>query len=217
MENNGELAQLLDFRKDPPDEIVALAEAAKKRHAGVGAVIFYGSCMRNGRFDDGIADLYLLADNYRRAYSSFLPAFLNRLLPPNVFYIEIPYMGRILRAKYAILTFEDFYRGASRWFHSYIWGRFAQPCGIVYRRSEKDEKEVLKSLAEALVTFVRNAAPQAPEVFSARDLWQTGLGLSYSCEFRPENPDALVRLFESAADYYEKITGPALQGFRILL
>ncbi|NCP78777.1 MAG: hypothetical protein GW833_06415, partial [Desulfuromonadales bacterium] len=53
-----------------PVGIAALAEAARARHRGVAAVLFYGSCLRSGRADEGLADLYLLVDNYSDAFNS---------------------------------------------------------------------------------------------------------------------------------------------------
>lgn len=197
-------------RRTLPPEIIALAEAAQKRHDGVAAVLFYGSWLRSGRVDEGIADLYLLVDQYQRAFGSRLQAFLNHLLPPNVFYLELPYGGLTLRAKYAVLTMDDFQQGARNWFHSYIWGRFSQPSGVVYVRNEKDATQITEVLLQALRTFVRRTLPQLPDVFTIRELWGTGLSLSYRCELRSEKPNAAVRLYDAAPDYYEAVTDQLL-------
>lgn len=194
-----------------PPEVSALAKAARQRHAGVGAVLFYGSCMRGGRFDEGIVDLYLLVDDYYRAFDSRLQALLNRLLPPNVFYLEVAHGGKTLRAKYAVLTLNDFSRGARQWFHSYIWGRFAQPSGLVYARDGESAARVQEALSDAVGSFLRRALPQAPECFTIRELWIRGLSLSYRCELRSENPAATARLFDAAPDYYEAVTPGAFQ------
>jgi len=229
-------------------EVTALAEAARLRHDGVVAVLFYGSCLRINRTDEGIADLYLLVDDYHRAFGSRLQALMNRLLPPNVFYLELPYEGKTVRAKYAVLTLEDFGKGAHRWFHSYIWGRFAQPSGLiyarnaentaqiqealtravrtfvrriwgrfaqpsglVYARNAENTAQIQEALTRAVRTFVRRTLPQAPEVFTIRELWITGLSLSYRCELRSENHSNTVRLFDAAPEYYEAVTHEALK------
>jgi hypothetical protein len=194
-----------------PAEVTALADAARQRHDGVSAVLFYGSCMRSNRFDEGIVDLYLLVDDYRRAFGSRLQALLNRLLPPNVFYLEVPYGGKTVRAKYAVLTLDDFDRGAREWFHSYVWGRFAQPCGLVYSRTPGDGERIQESLAWAVRTFMRWALPQAPETFTIRELWSTGLSLSYRCELRSEDHAKTVRLFDATPAYYEAVTPAAME------
>ncbi len=197
--------------RQAPMEVAALAEAARKRHDGVAAVLFYGSCLRSSRVDEGIADLYLLVDDYHSAFGSRLKALMNRLLPPNVFYLEVPYAGKTLRAKYAVLTLGDFCAGVHQWFHSYLWGRFAQPSGLVYVRNEEIAVQVRDALILAVCTFVRRALPQAPETFTTRELWATGLSLSYRCELRSENPAAAVRLYDAAPDYYDAVTPEVLQ------
>jgi hypothetical protein len=192
-------------------ELAALAEAARQRHDGVVAVLFYGSCLRSSRVDEGLADLYLLVDDYHRAFGSRLQALMNRLLPPNVFYLELPYEGKTVRAKYAVLTLDDFVKGSHRWFHSYIWGRFAQPSGLIYARDGETAALIQEALTLAVCTFLRRALPQAPEVFTIRELWSTGLSLSYRCELRSEKPAATVRLFDAAPEYYEAVTPEALK------
>jgi hypothetical protein len=177
----------------------------------VQAILFYGSCLRMGDDRGGLVDLYVLVDSYRAAYRRPLLAVLNKLLPPNVFYLEVPYKNRMVRAKYAVLSLTDFECGTSKsWFHSYIWGRFAQPTGLLYARNNQVTKQVQSSLAQAVLTFIARALPQVPSPFTARDLWRKGLELSYRAELRAERPHKLIRLFEAAPDYYEHITREAL-------
>jgi len=193
-----------------PTGIAVLAEAARARHGGAAAVLFYGSCLREECIDEGIADLYLLVDNYHTAFRSHLQAAANRLLPPNVFYLEVPFEGKTLRAKYAILSLRDFQRGAQVWFHSYIWARFAQPSAAVYVRDPETAALIHRAQARAVRTFVHRTRPRLPPVFTARELWSTGLNLSYRCELRSERPGTAVRLFDAAPDFYETVTQLAL-------
>lgn len=213
MSSNDPLQEVLQkwSARPAPAGIAALADAARRRHAGVTAVLFYGSCLRSSRADEGIADLYLLVDDYQVAYGARFKAAMNRLLPPNVFYLETPWEGRILRAKYAVLTLDDFEKGARSWFHSYIWGRFAQPAGLIHARDSDTGDRIHQALAWSVRTFVRHALPQAPEIFTPRELWCTGLSLSYSCELRSEGPGTAVRLFDAAPDYYTAVTREALR------
>ena len=78
-----------------PAAIVAVADAARRRHgSGIAAVLFYGSCLREADDVGGIADLYLLADSYGQVHRRLSMRALNRLLPPNVYYIEATFEGR---------------------------------------------------------------------------------------------------------------------------
>jgi len=122
-----------------PDPVVTLGQSLRQRFgAHALAVLFYGSIRRSRNDEGGIVDLYVLVDRYRDAYSSFLPALANRLLAPNVYYLEAACAGRTVRAKYAVLTLDHFERGIARWFHPYLWARFAQPCGFGHVQAGRD-------------------------------------------------------------------------------
>ena len=176
------------------------------------AILFYGSCLRTGDDRGGLVDLYVLVDRYRAAEPRRILAALNKLLPPNVFYIEVPFEDRVVRAKYAILSLTDLKNGTSRrWFHSYIWGRFAQPIGLIYACNEQIAMRVQSALAQAVLTFIGRVLPLVPSPFTARDLWRKGLSLSYQAELRAERPEKLTRLFEAMPNYYENITRSAME------
>lgn len=203
--------------RDLPQEISVLADAARELHGeSVLAVLFYGSCLRSKTVHEGLADLYLLVDDYRSAYDSHALAFFNKLLPPNVFYLEVPFAGQILRAKYAVLSLSDFRKGVTCWFHSYIWGRFCQNSSIAYARDESVVRQIRDILALAVVRFVTEALPQMPNPFTARELWSRGLALSYRSELRTEQPESVAaRLFDVDPDYLHGLTSPVLEAFPV--
>jgi hypothetical protein len=175
------------------------------------AILFYGSCFRTADDSDGLVDLYVLVDDYRSAGKSRTQIVASRVLPPNVFYLELAFRDRVVRTKYAVLTLADFQRGTStEWFHSYLWGRFSQPTGLVYARSSEVAQLVKAALAQAVITFLTRVVPQLNSRFTARELWYTGLTLSYRAELRSERQDNLVKLFDSAESYYEQLTHAAM-------
>ncbi len=198
--------------REPPDGVRALAEVLLNRYGEVTqAILFYGSCFRTGDDTDGLVDLYVIVDSYRAALPNRLQAMANKLLPPNVFYLELPVQDRVVRTKYAVLSLKDFQRGTSKqWFHSYLWGRFAQPAGLLYARNKQVEKQVEMALAQAVITFITRVMPGVEERFTARDLWHHGLLLSYRAELRSEKPDKLVHLVDAAPEYYEQVTRAAM-------
>jgi hypothetical protein len=193
--------------------ITALAEALLARYGdAVKAILFYGSCFRKGGDDEGMVDLYLLVDEYHHAYRSPFHAFLNKLLPPNVFYLEMPYKERIMRAKYTVFSFKDFQQGTTRsWFHSYLWGRLAQPMGIVYTSDARTAEGVYAAMANSVITFITRVLPSMPAQFTCRELWRKGLELTYSSELRAERENKLVALFDFAPQYYEQLTNMAME------
>jgi hypothetical protein len=194
------------------DPVKALAERVLAQHGeSVQAIVFYGSCLRSGDDRGGMVDLYAIVDRYRSAYRSWGWGLLNKLLPPNVFYLEITAEGRVVRAKYAILSLVDFERGVSpAWFHSYLWGRFAQPTAVLYARCPEAAERVHAALGQAVVTFLTRVIPCLPVQFSVKDLWLKGLSLSYRAELRAERPEKVAGLFQASSGYYEEITAAAL-------
>lgn len=175
------------------------------------AVLFYGSCLRSGDDLDGLVDLYLLVDDYRRAYAGRSQAFINALLPPNVYYLECEYEGQVVRTKYAVLSLADFQKGTSlRWFHSYLWGRFCQPTALLYASNDEVARLVQTGFTQSVLTFVQRVLPRVAPDFTAGDLWCRGFELSYRAELRSEKPEKRARLFDAAPGYYEKITPIAL-------
>jgi hypothetical protein len=194
------------------DAVNALAKRVLALHgASVQAIVFYGSCLRSGEDRGGMVDLYAIVDRYRSAYPSRVLALLNKMLPPNVFYLEIPVEGRVVRAKYALLSLADLERGVSTaWFHSYLWGRFAQPTAVVYASGPEAAERVHAALGQAVVTFLTRVIPCLPAQFSVKDLWLRGLSLSYRAELRAERPEKVAGLFQASSGYYAEITAAAL-------
>ena len=191
-----------------PPSIVAVAEAARRRQgSGIAAVLFYGSCLRAGN-DEGIVDLYLLADSYDQVHRSRLMRILNRLLPPNVYYIETPFEGRTVRAKYALLTLAQFERLVERTtLQSYFWARFAQPTVVLWARTSAVQERVTQALAAAVATTAHETrlllGPEAPR----RGVWVRAFYEAYRTELRAESPERGLALYDTFAERYDAITG----------
>ena len=200
--------------REPSPPVRLLVEEILSRYGeAVQAILFYGSCLHKGEDLDGLFDLYVLVDTYDSVNRNSMLAALNKLLPPNVFYLEVPFEKQTVRAKYAILSLTDLQKGTSRnWFHSYLWARFSQPTAMVYVRDEKIAKQVNIAFAQAVVTFVTMVLPRLQPKFTIRELWHKGLEFTYKAEFRPERPVQQVRLFDAAPDYFEDITCMAFGG-----
>ena len=190
----------------------ALAEQIRARHgAAVRAVLFYGSCLRHGDDQEGVLDLYVLVDDYRSAYASWAHAAMNRLLPPNVFYLEARVGDRVVRGKYAVLACRDLTRRTSaRTFEPYFWARFAQPCAFIYAADEQVRRDVAAALSTAILTTVGCGVPLVAPRFSSRELWTRTWSETYRSEVRAERPGAAEALWASAPDRYEQVTRLAL-------
>ena len=190
------------------NELLGLRDALLQQYNGaVDAMLFYGSCLRSGDALDGLVDLYLVVDDYRNAYRKPLPALFNRLLPPNVYYLETRVNGNRVRTKYAVISLRDLEHGTSpRWFHSYLWGRFSQPYGLLYSRNCETSLRVQRILAQAVLTFLTRVLPALPERLDSAAMWQQGLALSYQAELRVEKPERAIELYESWEDHFRAVT-----------
>ncbi len=196
------------LRDNLPEAILVLSEDMRRRFGdAVDAVVFYGSCLRKKDPLDGVVDLYVIVSSYRQAYPSPRTALLAAILPPTVGYVEMNSPAGPVRAKYAVISLRDFKRGTcGRWFHSYLWGRFAQPCVLTYARGEAEEQAVVGCLAGACRTLIGRTLALAPMPASASDLWINALDLSYETELRPESGGRARELVEANPSYYQDVT-----------
>lgn len=209
-----------ETRRAVSAEAMALSDALRARHGGtVLATLFYGSCLRPptpdalgpGGADERLYDFYLLVDDLRAANDSGLRAFGNRVLPPNVYFLQTPFESGTVRCKYAVLTLAQFAEGCSaRYFHNYFWGRFAQPAAVAFARDEDTRVAIDAALAEAVATLIGRAAPLLDAPFTPADLWTRAFAESYRCELRPETPERAGQIYRADATRYDAITADAL-------
>lgn len=194
-------------------EIGLLGDTLVRRYGeAVVGVLHYGSCLRNSDPYDGLVDLYVIVDTYRAVYGASLRALLSWLLPPDVFYLEVPAARGTVQAKYALLSLPQLKRGTRRWFHPYLWGRFAQRVALVHSRDEAATRALLEAAGQAVLTFIAATLPVLPRRFSAKDLWEQGLGLSYATELRAERSGRQAELFHDDEPYYSNLAAAALTG-----
>jgi hypothetical protein len=208
------LAQIItaELAQPIPNKVLALTAEIRRRHgAAVAAILFYGSCLRTENTQDGVLDFYVLVDSYRAAYSSSTLVWLNALLPPNVFYLEVRDGQRTARAKYAVMSTADFERAASpRGVHAIVWGRFCQPTLLVYARDELARAAVVRSLVQAAITMVTRMVALVPasantQRFRPADLWQRGFEETYRAELRAESRETIQEIYQAAPDRYNRV------------
>ncbi len=142
------------------------------------------------------------------------------MVPPNVFYMELSHDNKTLRSKYGVITVEDLEEGASAWFHSYIWGRFAQPTRLLYASNDSVRNRIHTILAQATITFLRAIVPAlGRSTMDAETIWSRGLALSYEAELRPEQKSRARQLTHLNMGDYTRLTecaAPALSNLEVL-
>ncbi len=173
--------------------------------ASLAAVLLYGSCRRQQDVTDGVVDLYVIVDEYSRAYPGRWLCWLNGALPPNVFYLEVPAGNVPLRVKYAVVSRADFERGNRDAFHSYFWARFCQPVTLLLVRDTQTSQWIAGVLAQAVLRFLGETIPMLEaQPFTAGALWIRGFQLTYAAELRPEGTDRAELLVQQDAAYYQR-------------
>jgi hypothetical protein len=214
-----ELAEPVDPR------VSAMAAAIAAAYPGAArAVLFYGSCLREGALDGAggaMLDFYLIVSSYREAYGRGWFALANKLVPPNVF----PFEHDGLAAKYAVLSEADFLRenGPEAKTVS-VWARFAQPSRLVWARDEAARAAAVEAVARAAPTLLGFALPMTQDRRDALAVWRRGFELTYGSELRAERaarPGSIVdmdparyRRFAAAAAPLAKPAAKAARRWR---
>jgi hypothetical protein len=191
-----------------PAAVRTVAEAVRARHANAAlGVLFYGSCLRKPEtlLADSLLDFYLLVDDYGRAYRGAAMAFANKLLPPNVFYLEASHEGVTLRCKYAVISLAQFQEGMSRTADNVsLWARFSQQSRLVWARDATVIQPVATACAEAVLTMLSNALPLAGSHASAEAVWQRAFEETYRAEVRSEGPSRATELVNADLERYRR-------------
>ncbi|RPI41065.1 MAG: hypothetical protein EHM59_20980 [Betaproteobacteria bacterium] len=201
-----------ELRRAVPGPVTAFAaRLAARAGTGAVAVLFYGSALRDESVD-GLLDFYLLVDRARAWPGSCLATVANRVLPPNVGYAEEEIDGRLLRAKYAVMTLSQFRRAtAESSLDTTLWTRFSQPCACVYARSRADLDDVLGAVCSATMTAAYWAAVLGPERGEPLAYWQALYSRTYELELRVESASRSESLLVRAPDRYARLLPAAWQ------
>ncbi len=210
MDAPAELTALIaqELAQPVPAAVRTMADAVCARHANAAlGVLFYGSCLRKPEtlLADSLLDFYLLVDDYRLAYRGALTALANKLLPPNVFYLEAQHDGATLRCKYAVISLAQFQEGMSRTADNVsLWARFSQQSRLVWARDVTTLQPVAAACAEAVLTMLSNALPLVGTSASAETVWQRAFEETYRAEVRSEGTSRAVELVNADLDRYRR-------------
>lgn len=197
------VAEELSLPVDPRVSGVAKAIAAKHAPASR-AVLFYGSCLREKKFEGRMLDFYLIVSDYRAAYERRWLAAANRLIPPNVFYFE----KDGLAVKYAVLSEADFKRLNGPETRSVsVWARFAQPSRLVWAKNQAARERAIEAVSRAAPTLLAAAGTRAGE--KPLDWWRRAFVLTYSAELRAERKCRSVSVVDADRARYVRFTAPA--------
>ncbi|SEP99818.1 diacylglycerol kinase family protein [Nitrosomonas ureae] len=198
--------------KETSPDLIPLIDALIMRFGeSLDAVMLYGSCLHSSvSLDEGIVDLYVIVNSYYKAYPEKYLANLNAWLAPNVFYLEVPYQERTLRAKYAVISTKDFERGAQFWFHPYIWARFAQPSRLLYFRDDVVRERLYVAQAHSVINFLKSGVSAIDVgIWDVEEIWTRCLTLTYAAELRAERETRARHLAQTNLSAFTRLTDVA--------
>lgn len=172
------LAELIatETARPLPPAAVALAQTLSGRFAGARIVLFYGSCLRDGRLD-GVADFYVLTERPRNL--------ADRILAPTVYFL----VEGGIRAKVAVMPLGAFARAMRPQGSPHLWARFCQPTAIAWAADPQARRDAEAALAAALRAAAWWAEHLAPSGASAEQAWRTLFEHTYGAELRAERAD----------------------------
>lgn len=201
-----------ELRRPAPPAVTALAaHLAARGGAHTAAVLFYGSALRTNDLE-GVLDYYVLLDRVSAWPGSWFARAANRMLPPNVGYLEETLAGQSVRAKYAVMSIAQFRsRMSVHTLDTTLWARFSQPCICAWARSEVDRDTVTTAVREAVVTAVQWAVNLGPAAASAADYWRSLFAKTYGAELRVESAQRGRDIVERDRERYERYLRLALQ------
>ncbi len=190
-------------------EVHDMAAAIAAKHGSASrAVLFYGSCLRERRFDGMMLDFYLVVSDYRSAYGQSWLAAANRLIPPNVFYFE----HRGLVSKYSVLSEADLERECGPQARSIsVLARFAQPSRLVWSADQAAAGQTARSIAQCAPTLLAKAAPLVGSGGGEVDLWKRAFELTYAAELRAERSDRSAKIVDIDPERYERFAKAAVE------
>lgn len=172
---------------DRPAGAAARAMAAHlAAQPGVLAVVFYGNLLRDPAAG-GLLDLYVLTAGDAAYHGRGLSALANRLLPPNVYFVEIVVDGAPVQAKVAVMRLAVFrHRMRRRSWDTTLWARFAQPSALLHAQDGAARNEVIAAIGDAFGTASWWAARLAPADADACGCWEALFRHTYGAELRVE-------------------------------
>nr|WP_016737761.1 hypothetical protein [Gluconobacter thailandicus] len=161
----------------------AMASACPQMPLGI---LFYGSVLRTEDFE-GILDFYIVTENASGFTGGLISRTGNLLLPPNVRYAEFKAGERILRAKIAVLSRQQFEeRTTLGTLDTTLWARFCQPVRLIWVRDEKAADTLLDLIARCVTTASCWAALLGQSRMTAVEYWQSLFARTYASELRVE-------------------------------
>jgi hypothetical protein len=191
MQQQTKILEILESEQiEPSTNAQAMCEKIMVRHQGrVQALIYYGSSLRAMNDPAKMLDFYVLVDSYKKTHRSPIRRALNALIPPAVYYLENENPdGSVSNCKYSIISLDAFEKkSGEKALLSQIWGRFSQPCVLLFPKDETIRNRVQTARVNAIEYMAAQTIPLVEGSATATRFWAKGFMESYKTELRPES------------------------------
>jgi hypothetical protein len=196
-------------------------EIVAEHGASVAAVLFYGSCRRDGDAS-GLLDLYVLYDGHRAFFGRAWLAGLTALLPPTILSRVTVMPAGPVRAKVAVLSRGQFAaRCQAQALDTTIWARFCQPATLLHARDAAAATWTTAALADAVTAAASWAARLGPAEGEPATYWRNLFARTYGAELRVERSGRPSLVYEASAAWFDAVlplalasAGPMPSGWR---
>lgn len=182
--------------------------------ANLQAVVFYGSCLSDHtESETSILDFYLIANDYKTFHKKWIHSYVNSLLPPALFYLELTdEQGKSRACKYNVITQEDLESETSKKAKDfYHLGRFSKRLAFLYTESEWVAVQLIDTVINSWFALTPHALTISSNDFTVEDFAKNLLSLSYRGEIRLEKTDEKVRaLYKAHEQFYCRMLGGIL-------
>lgn len=169
-------------------------------------ILLYGSCHASDTPHEGVVDFYVIVESYDTSYLAAKDRWLNRLMPPNVYYIETA-DAPVLRAKYAVMSLEDLRLAVDGISLSpTVWARFSQPVRLVLPQSDEAQAQIADCVIKAMETSLWSVRPMLTFGASTEEMWVRLMTESYRTELRVEGADRARHLYDKGRAHFERVT-----------
>jgi len=190
---------------EPNDRVTRVCDDIKSRHENrVLAFVYYGSSLREMNNPEKMLDFYVIVDSYRKTHKNPIRIVLNAMIPPAVYYHEMRHPDNTLTTcKYSIVSIKAFERrSSSSALLSTVWGRFSQPCVLLFAKDEAIHERLMRARATAVQHIAKQTLPLFEKPADTQTFWARAFRESYRTELRPESSES--RSKEIVARYQER-------------
>jgi hypothetical protein len=192
-----------ELARPAPAAAACIADAIQRALGpACASVLFYGSCLRKDTAE-GVLDFYAVVDDYEGAG---LPRW-SHWLPPSVLWIECEAEdGTPLRSKYAVVTADDFLRGASPGgYRTGFWARFCQPALAAWHRDADALEDLVRICEQAILTAVGTIAPLLDGPADSERFWQRTFAETYRREMRTESAESIASIYNAVPERFAAV------------